>query len=192
MCHAETSDGQISTEECELMRDLEPMSECAKMVVEPVSLVRASTSFLKILHSTEETRDELREWEHVPSEEKIAGSTVEPISPEMATQSNALTGKSLLIHVDPFDSGIGSEEGSDAGENNSGDEITAVIKLTSPKSMSGERERKQLSPEANNHLGSEAVETDGKELQPVSISDGSDKNKVERTWCAGLHRTIGV
>ena len=59
---------------------------------------------VKILHSTEETRDELREWEHVPSKEKMVGSTVEPISPEMASQSNSLTGKSLLIHMDPVDS----------------------------------------------------------------------------------------
>ena len=44
--------------------------------------------------------------------------------------------------------------------------------------MSGGRERKHLSPEANNHPGSEAVETKGKELQSVSISDGSNKNNV--------------
>ena len=46
ICHTETSGGEISTEECGLMKDLEPMSECARGVVEPVSLVRASTSFV--------------------------------------------------------------------------------------------------------------------------------------------------
>ena len=46
MCHAETRSEEISTEECGLMKDLEPMSECARGVVEPVSLVRASTSFV--------------------------------------------------------------------------------------------------------------------------------------------------
>ena len=71
----------------------------------------------KILHTIEEIRDELREWEHAPSEEKIAKSTIELISLKMTTQSIVWNGKSLLISVDPIDPGISSEVCSDAGEN---------------------------------------------------------------------------
>ena len=46
-CHAETRSEELSMEECGIMKDLEPISECARGVVEPASLVRASTSFIQ-------------------------------------------------------------------------------------------------------------------------------------------------
>ena len=51
MCHAKTSDGEISTEECGIMEDLEHISEGARRVVESVSLVRASTLFVQTAES---------------------------------------------------------------------------------------------------------------------------------------------
>ena len=128
----------------------------------------------KTLHTTKEKRCKVREWQHVSSEEKIAKSTIEQISLEMATESGISTGKSLLIHVDLVDSGISSEVGSDVGGNNSEDEIPAIIKLTSPNSMIGERERNHLSPEANNHLRPEVRKTYGDDLQAANISDVSN------------------
>ena len=65
--------------------------------------------YFKIL-DTEEKREEVTKWEHVPSEKKIAKSNIRPISLEMVTKSRVLIGKSRFIYVDLIGSGISSGE----------------------------------------------------------------------------------
>ena len=57
--------------------------------------------------------------------------------------------------------------------------IPNICRITNvPKTEDNPQLRSRLPPEVNNHLRSETLETEGKELQPASISYGSNKNKA--------------
>ena len=60
MCHAETRSKKIIVEEHGIMRDLRPMAGSAEEVIEPVSIIRGSTSVVQtaeISVSSKRTQD---------------------------------------------------------------------------------------------------------------------------------------
>ena len=95
-CHAETSDRKISTEECEIMKDLELIAGSAEETIEPVSLVGARKSVVQ-------------------------------------------TAESIIVCLDPCDSGINSETEEDAN--------------TCPQTTAIEDFEKKLEPETTTEWG---------------------------------------